>query len=56
MGITVVELMEDAERIQQRAWRADEQIADDIAANPDLYDLAANKDENKDPEAKTPRD
>lgn len=51
LGITVVELMEDAERIRQRARRAD-----DIASNPDLYDLAANQDENKELEAETPRD
>ena len=50
LGITVVELMEDAERIRQR------QLADDIASNPDLYDLAANQDENKELEAETPRD
>ena len=56
LGITVVELMEDAERIRQRARRADEQLADDIASNPDLYDLAANQDENKELEAETPRD
>lgn len=31
-------------------------IADRIAANPDMYDLAANRDENKDFEAETPRD
>ena len=48
--------MEDAERIRQRARRADEQLADDIASNPDLYDLAANQDENKELEAETPRD
>lgn len=56
LGITVVELMEDAERIRQRARRADEQLADDIASNPDLYDLAANNDDNKELEAETPRD
>lgn len=32
------------------------QVADDIASNPDLYDLAANQDENKELEAETPRD
>jgi hypothetical protein len=35
---------------------ADEQLADDIASNPDLYDLAANRDENKELELETPRD
>lgn len=35
---------------------ADEQLADDIASNPDLYDLAANRDKNKELEAETPRD
>lgn len=34
----------------------DEEIADQIAANPDLYDLAANNDDNKELEAETPRD
>lgn len=32
------------------------QVADDIASNPDLYDLAANRDDNKELEAETPRD
>lgn len=32
------------------------QLADGIATNPDLYDLAANQDENKELEAETPRD
>lgn len=30
--------------------------ADEIAANPGLYDLAANQDENKELEAETPRE
>lgn len=34
----------------------DEEIADQIAANPDLYDLAANNDDNKELEAETPRE
>ena len=34
----------------------DEEIADQIAANPYLYDLAANNDDNKELEAETPRD
>lgn len=34
----------------------DAELADRIAANPDLYNLAANRDENKDFEAETPRD
>lgn len=32
------------------------QVADDIASNPGLYDLAANRDDNKELEAETPRD
>lgn len=31
-------------------------LADVIAANPELYSLAANKDENKELEAQTPRE
>ncbi|MFC0126102.1 hypothetical protein [Bifidobacterium apri] len=33
-----------------------EHLAEDIASNPDLYDLAANQDKNKELEAETPRD
>ena len=39
-----------------RARRADEQLADDITSNPDLYDLAANNDDNKELESETPRE
>ena len=34
----------------------DAELADRIAANPDLYDLTANRDENKKLESETPRD
>lgn len=33
-----------------------EHLAEDIASNPDLYDLAANQDKNKELEVETPRD
>lgn len=63
MGITVVELMEDAERIQQRAQRnenaatvIDDVPIDAIAANPEAFGVAANRDSNKDLEHDTPRD
>lgn len=64
-GIYPHEIIESAERFIERAERgpipaptdsADEQLADDIASNPGLYDLAANHDENKELEAETPRD
>lgn len=63
VGIYPHELIESAERFLERDKRhqrmgasADDQLADDIASNPDLYDLAANQDENKELEAETPRD
>lgn len=34
----------------------DAELADRIAANPNLYDIAANKDKNKKLESETPRD
>lgn len=72
MGMTVVELMQDAERIQSRDLRrlasapatentaaagAGERLSDsfidDIAAHPEQYGIAANRDENKTLEAET---
>ena len=47
----------------QPVWQGDPKdldhhqvIADEIAANPNLYDLAANQDANKEIEAETPRE
>lgn len=53
----------DPSLADQPVWQGDPKdldhrqvIADEIAANPDLYDLAANQDANKELEAETPRE
>ena len=64
MGITIVDLMEDAERIRSRAERGavslseprNDQFFDALAADPASFGVAANTDENKSLEAETPRD
>lgn len=60
VGIYPHELIESAERFIERDERArtarETDIADAITANPDRYNLAANRDENKEFEAETPRD
>ena len=52
----------DPSLADQPVWQGDPKgldrqvTADEIAANPDLYDLAANQDANKELEAETPRE
>ena len=52
----------DPSLADQPVWQGDPKdldrqvTADEIAANPDLYDLASNQDANKELEAETPRE
>lgn len=41
---------------RERESRITDDLVDRIAAHPEDYDVAANRDENKDLEAETPRD
>lgn len=58
VGIYPHELIESAERFIERDGRGPlgQAIVDSIAADPEAFDVAANKDKNKRLEAETPRD
>lgn len=43
-------------RLVEEMGEPHDDLADQIAENPELYDLAANNDDNKELEAETPRD
>lgn len=64
-GINPHELIEEAEKFVDRAnrakarereFRVTDDLVDRIAAHPEDFDVAANRDKDKDLEAETPRD